>query len=297
MTHDKHGQSASNLSREQNQPVVGAREAPGLPLYDAHNHLHDDRLTQERKLWQALEAENIRLMVVNGSAESDWPAVLELAREHRQVIPSLGYHPWYVKERSGHWREVLVGSLEQGRAAVGEIGLDRWIKDYDLELQQEMFVTQLEIAAERNLPVSIHCLQAWGRLFELLNRGPRPECGFVLHSFGGPQEMIAPLAKLGAYFSFPGYFAHARKERQREAFRHVPPERLLIETDAPDQSLPPERVRYPLPVSADGKPVNHPANLGAVYQFAAELMEVPLEKLAVQVEQNFLRVFGAVYPK
>src|ERR1019366_5990338 len=122
----------------------------------------------------------------------------------------------------------------------------------------------LQIAAARNLPVSIHCLQAWGRLHELLRDHPRPARGFVLHSFGGPAEMIPAFAKLGAYFSFPGYFLHERKPRQRETFRQVPPDRLLIETDAPDQPLPDEKVLHPL-VAADGRPLNHPANLVAVY--------------------------------
>jgi TatD DNase family protein len=263
-------------------------------LYDAHNHLQDERLGLDAALWQALAAENVQKMVVNGACEEDWPAVIELARKHPQVIPSFGYHPWYVKERSSQWQKVLLSYLETNTAAVGEIGLDRWVKDYDLPLQEQMFVAQLQIAAERNLPVSIHCLQAWGRLFELLSTGSRPQCGFVLHSFGGPQEMVEPLTRLGAYFSLPGYFAHERKRRQREAFRQVPADRLLIETDAPDQPLPPDRVKYPLPVSAEGKPLNHPANLRSVYEFAAELLGEPVEKLAARVEQNFLRLFGGL---
>lgn len=264
----------------------------GLRLYDAHNHLQDERLQVDTAMWHALAAERVRYMVVNGACETDWPAVRALARAHPQVIPSFGYHPWYVKERSDQWREVLGDYLDTERAAVGEIGLDRWVKDHDLPLQEEMFVVQLRMAAERNLPVSIHCLQAWGRLYELLRQGPRPDCGFVLHSFSGPREMIEPLASLGAYFSLPGYFAHERKDRQREAFRHVRPDRLLIETDAPDQPLPAELVKYALPPSKEGKSLNHPANLGAVYGFAGDLFAEPLEKLAARVEENFLRVFG-----
>lgn len=272
-------------------------DEPALRLYDAHNHLQDERLNVDGAMWQALAAEQVRYMVVNGACEADWPAVRELARAHPQVIPSFGYHPWYVQERSAQWCEVLAQYLGTGTAAVGEIGLDRWIRDHDLPLQEEMFVAQMHLAAERNLPVSIHCLQAWGRLHDLLRAGPRPQCGFVLHSFGGPREMIEPLARLGAYFSLPGYFAHERKHRQREAFRHVPPDRLLIETDAPDQPLPDDLVQYVLPSSNEGKPLNHPANLGAVYRFAATLFEEPLEKLAARVEQNFLRVFGNVIVK
>ena len=264
-------------------------------LYDAHNHLQDERLDKSRdEILQILHRERVRKVVVNGSCEKDWPAVLELAQKHAFIIPSFGYHPWYVKERSSHWLDVLQRFLEKVPSAIGEVGLDRWIKDYDLAAQEEAFTEQLRIAAERNLPVSIHCLQAWGRLLELLDSAARPRCGFVLHSFGGPQEFIKPLAHLGAYFSLPGYFAHERKTRQREAFRHVPRDRLLIETDAPDQLLPPERIEYPLSDPASGKSINHPGNLGAVYRFAAGLLNEPVETLAQQVEENFQRLFGAV---
>ena len=88
--------------------------------------------------------------------------------------------------------------------------------------------------------------------------GPVPERGFLLHSYGGLTEMVA-FAQLGAYFSFPGYW-RAAKGRHREAFKSVPADRLLIETDAPDQRLPDALNAYPLTDSA-GEPMNHPANL------------------------------------
>jgi TatD DNase family protein len=233
----------------------------------------------------------IARMVVNGSSEADWPEVLALARRFPQVLPSFGYHPWYVQECTLRWRENLAWHLEQVPSGIGEIGLDRWIEEYDAAKQEEVFIWQLRLAAERNLPASIHCLRAWGRLLEILRQEPRPARGFLLHSYGGAPELIPELARLGAYFSLPGYFAQERKARQRETFRHVPADRLLIETDAPDQPLPAERNRFPL-LDADGKPVNHPANLRAVYDFAAELLGQPAEKLAEQIEANFLRLFN-----
>ncbi|MBI3413791.1 MAG: TatD family hydrolase [Verrucomicrobia bacterium] len=264
-----------------------------LRLYDAHNHFHDERLRPHRaSIIASLAGEGITRMVVNGSCEEDWPEVLALSQQHPQIIPSFGYHPWYVKERTDSWEKNLIQHLDQVPAGIGEIGLDRWIKDHDLDDQAEVFVRQLRLAAERNLPVSIHCLQAWGKLLELLRVEPRPACGFLLHSFGGPAEMVAPLAKLGAYFSFPGYFMHERKQRQRETFKLVPPDRLLIETDAPDQLLPAEYNHHPLLDSASGKPINHPANLGSVYEFVANMLNEPLEILTQRVEGNFLRLFG-----
>ncbi len=266
-----------------------------LRLFDAHNHLQDERLAPQRaEIIRALPDAGVVQMVVNGSCEADWPEVLALAKSVPSVIPSFGYHPWYVSERTADWQANLMKFLDAVPSAIGEIGLDKWIKGHNLAEQREVFVWQLRLAAERQLPASIHCLEAWGTLLEILSVEPRPRCGFVLHSFGGPREMVEELAGLGAYFSLPGYFAHERKVRQRETFKHVPRERLLIETDAPDQSLPEARVEFPLPNSANGKPVNHPANLGAVYRFAAELLGEPVEKLAEQVEENFRRVFGKV---
>lgn len=264
-----------------------------MRLFDAHNHFQDDRFGgHQEALVAACVREGVVRMVVNGSCEEDWPQVLALTQAHPEVLPSFGYHPWYVHERSTHWREDLVSFLSRIPSAVGEIGLDRWKPGLDYAGQEEVFVTQLRIATERDLPASIHCLQAWGRLYELLRSEPRPRCGFLLHSYGGPLEMVRPLAKLGAYFSIPGYFAHERKARQREAFRHVPPDRLLIETDAPDQMLPDRLTAYPLSDPSTKRSINHPANLGAVYRFAAELLEEPVESLAARVEANFVRLFG-----
>jgi TatD DNase family protein len=266
-----------------------------MHFYDAHNHLQDERLAPHRaEIMAAIDRIGVVKMVVNGSCEADWPEVLALARQFPQVLPSFGYHPWYVKERTTKWQETLVRHLDAMPSAIGEIGLDRWIKNHDLPQQEEVFVWQLRLAAERDLPISIHCLQAWGKLLELLQAGPRPGRGFLLHSYGGPAEMLGQLVKLGAYFSFPGYFVHERKLRQRETFRHVPPDRLLIETDAPDQPLPDERIRYRLLDPETSQPINHPGNLAAVYQFLAEWLNQPQETLAAQVEENFVRLFGEV---
>lgn len=275
-----------------------------MRLFDAHNHLQDDRFGgRQAELIAAARTAGVVKMVVNGACESDWPQVAELARQFPDlVVPSFGYHPWYLGERTPQWRETLQQFLrETPGSVVGEIGLDRWKPDLPYEPQEEMFLAQLALAAERNVAASIHCLQAWGRLHDLLRTSPRPARGFLLHSYGGPVEMVAPLAKLGAYFSFPGYFLHERKARQRETFRHIPPDRLLVETDAPDQ-LPPEAWNgergtrsefHPLVDPATGKAINHPANLAWVYDGLAAFLGEPLETLAGRVEENFRRLFAA----
>ncbi len=266
-----------------------------MRFYDAHNHLQDERFAgRQGELVAASRALGVARMVVNGSCEADWPQVGALAREFTNfVVPSFGLHPWHVGGRTPHWREALVMLLDATPGAVvGEIGLDRWKPGLAYAGQEEVFVGQLRLATERNVAASIHCLQAWGRLLELLQTNPRPARGFLLHSYGGPAEMVVPLVKLGAHFSFPGYFMHERKARQREAFKLVPAERLLIETDAPDQLLPDRANAFPLGDASTGKSLNHPANLPAVYQFMAELRGEPLATLAAQMEGNFCQLFG-----
>ena len=88
-----------------------------------------------------------------------------------------------------------------------------------------------------------------------------------------------------------GRVPHGRNADGQEALATDPGQlehdRLLIETDAPDQSLPEDRVTHPL-----GQAVNHPANIAAVYEAAVEALGQPLEDLARRVEENFVRLFG-----
>ena len=288
-----------------------------MELVDAHDHLQDARFAgkQDELVAAAVRTGVVRL-VVNGTGEADWQDVADLARRHPQVIPSFGCHPWYLGRRTADWRGRLQRFLDTTPgSAVGEIGLDRWMlgnpdrwrarmartggllmvaKEMPPSMteQEEAFVWQLRLAAERDVPASIHCLDAWGRMVELLRENPLPARGFLLHSYGGPAELVAPLAELGARFGFPGHFLHERKARQREVFRAVPADRLLIETDAPDQSLPDASTTHPLTDPADGKPVNHPANLAAVYRGYAGSTGEPVERLAARVRRNFMELFG-----
>lgn len=264
-----------------------------MRLFDAHNHLQDDRLQPWIDgILSSLPESGLVLAVVNGSCEEDWEAVAALANKHPWIKPSFGLHPWYVKERTPQWKAILQRYLDLfPNAAVGEIGLDRWIENPDIEAQEEAFRWQLELAAERKLPATIHCLRAWGLLDSHLRSARLPTRGFLLHSYGGPAEMIPSFAARGAYFSLSPYFAHERKARQAKTFASVPLDRLLTESDAPDM-WPPDHLN-PLPLdSLDGKPLNHPGNIRVSYELLAKLRHMPVEALAGQIEENFTRLFG-----
>jgi TatD DNase family protein len=265
-----------------------------MVLYDAHNHLQDEWLTPYLpQVIDVQKALNIRGAVVNGTCDNDWEAVTQLARAHDWVIPSYGIHPWRTAERSPDWLDQLRARLDKG-GAIGEIGLDRWKEGFDFADQQAVFRAQLQLAAQRNLPATIHCLRAWGALWEILREEDVPGCGFLLHAYGGPVEMIAQFAERGAYFSFNGYFLGETRHKKREAFPEVPSDRLLVETDAPAMPLPADLTRYPLPDTSNGEPVNHPGNLPVAYEGLAALRGMAVEELAKQVEQNFRRLFGRI---
>ena len=267
-----------------------------MKFLDAHNHLHDARLAPHRAaILEQLAQLPIERAVVNGTREDDWDAVASLSREQPFVIPSFGLHPWYVASRTPHWLDELRAHLESHpNAGVGEIGLDRWIEGHDPKVQNEIFLPQLALAAELNRPVTIHCLRAWGALDELMRTHPLPQRGFLLHAYGGPQEMVAGFAKLGGYFSFNAYFLHERKARQREVFRHIPADRLLVETDAPDMRPSDEFTAFPLH-DASGKPINHPGHIVLAYEQLAAIRGVPVETLAKQVAENFARLFDGPF--
>lgn len=263
-----------------------------MELFDAHNHLQDERLDAWRaQLLQALPEAGVAEMVVNGSSEQDWGQVAELARSHAWVRPAFGLHPWYVKQRSQVWREVLEEwLLFFPGAVVGETGLDRWIAEPDVAAQMECFLWQLEWAARQGRALTVHCLRAFGLLDQVLREAVLPERGFLLHSYGGPAEMVAGFARMGAYFSVSPYFAHERKQAQLEVFKTVPLDRLLIETDAPDM-WPPTAVN-PNPMSSmDGSEVNSPMNLRFAYEMVAEVRGMPMEELVGVVGENYRRLF------
>lgn len=263
-----------------------------MNLLDAHNHLHDARLAPHHAtILPELARLGIHRAVVNGTREADWPAVAGLAREHSFVVPSFGLHPWYVAARTPDWLAVLRAQLDaHPHAGVGEIGLDRWIEGHDDAAQAEVFRAQLALAAELDRPATIHCLRAWGALEEALRQQPLPR-GFLIHAYGGSAEMAREFAARGGYFSFNAYFLHERKTAPREVFRHLPADRLLVETDAPAMLPPDGPNAYPLRDAA-GEPLNHPANLVLAYAALAELRGVPVGTLAAQVQENFARLFG-----
>lgn len=265
---------------------------------DAHNHLqHPAFQPHMERILAAVRTPPVNWMVVNGTAESDWETVAQLARSLSFVIPSFGLHPWYLTRRSKTWEESLRAYLIQTSGAVGEAGLDLWMPDADLCLQETILRAHFKLATELQRPITIHCLRAWSELLDLLPSVPIPACGFLLHSYSGPIRLVEKFVAFGSYFSFSGYFLNQGKEERAGTFREIPEDRLLVETDAPDMPLPAERNLFPLPKSADFDFPNHPANIRPIVQGLAEIRNTSEEELLPALNRNFHRLFSKIIPK
>lgn len=235
-----------------------------MKFYDAHRH------------WQQeLDISCCEQCVVNGTEPDDWEGVIAAAGQHPQLIPAIGLHPWRVNKAPSDWRSAFLEQLPQA-AAIGEIGLDRWIDTYDADKQADVFIWQLRQASQHNLPVSIHCLKASDALLRILKAERLPARGIHLHAYSGSAEQVTQFVKLGAYFSFHAGQLCNNAKKAPAALRAVPADRLLIETDAPDTLK-----------NSD----SHQDFLAYGYRKAASLRGIDIETLAKQVATNFKRYF------
>jgi TatD DNase family protein len=252
-------------------------------MFDSHCHLQDDRIAGRVGDTVAAAARaGVRRMLCCGSAAGDWADVARIGADHPAAVScAYGVHPWYVSRIGDDWDKELEGYLARDPlAAVGEIGLDNAVDVRDDETQAKIFIRQLEIASRYNRPVSIHCRKAWGSLLSILRDMGGLPAGGAIHSYSGPPDLVSELEKLGCYISFSGSILIPGNKRAAESLKRVSPDRLLIETDAPDI----------LPRGAPG-PHNVPANLPIIMNKAAEILGAPPETIAALTYDNGMRLF------
>jgi TatD DNase family protein len=263
-----------------------------MKLIDIHNHIQDPSFKTDllAALARAQRA-GVNMMVCNGTCESDWKTVAELGRNYPPIIPCFGLHPWNSKEHTKNWIKKLEKYLtENPNSAMGEIGLDNWIEGADPDEQEKVLLEQLELAKKVNRPIMIHCVQAWGKMLEILKlQAPLPP--MLLHAYSGSAEMVNELAGLGAYFSFAGSALRKKHIRTQETLKLIPVERLLIETDCPD-IMPPNEYIIHESEGKDGKPRNEPANLKGILTGVAQIRGEQEDVLAQAIWANAQRFLG-----
>lgn len=268
---------------------VGPNRACGkvlFVLFDTHCHFDFDEFAsgREASLRRAGEC-GITKMLVPGVSPSSWERQARVIAECR-LYGAFGIHPFWAHEIEASELEAVMRRLEgvlaeRDAVAVGECGLDRARRAAaPLSWQATVLEAQLCLAQRVRLPVILHCVRAHGLLLRILDEvGPLPRGG-VLHAYSGSAELTPRYVQHGMYFGFGGAVTRPGFERARRSLSSVPGDRLVLETDAPDQS----------PAWLDGP--NQPAELARIADVIAALRGVPSDVLAAQTTGNAARLFG-----
>lgn len=153
------------------------------------------------------------------------------------ITPAFGIHPWYAGECTDETPALLRDTLLRHPAAcVGEIGLDGC---RDETHQPDALTIQLEAAAELRRPVILHCVRAWGKLFNTLLPWRDRIPGWMIHGVNCASELLThPFCNTETLFFSVGSFTRPVTEKRAALLRALPADRLLIESDAPDGLLP-----------------------------------------------------------
>jgi TatD DNase family protein len=245
--------------------------------FDSHCHLQDPRFAgRVRSVVDQARAAGVTHMVCCATREADWDRVLELARDQPGVLPMLGLHPWYAAEAAAGWPGRLRARMAGTRAGIGECGLDFTPGRPGRAVQEAAFAAQLALAAELGLPVSIHCVGAWGRLQALL-RAAGPLTAGAVHGFSGSPEVAAALQDLGLHLGFSASAVRPGARRGPRALAAVAADRLLFESDAPSEG-------------------REPAQVAELALAAARVRDTVPEALAAQVQTNAMACFRRILP-
>jgi TatD DNase family protein len=255
---------------------------------DSHAHIDGEEYDVDRDevVKRAREAGVCSILNVgtgdphSGSLER----AVEVAERYEDVYAAVGVHPHDARlfddEAARRIQALVKGSSRV--IALGEIGLDYHYDNSPREVQREVFTRQLGLAREMGLPVVIHSREADEDTVSILQKEwGANERGGVMHCFGGSLGMMEQVVELGFMVSFAGNVTFKKAEDLRKVARHVPLERLLIETDCP----------FLTPVPFRGRR-NEPALVIEVARFLAELHEMTTEEMGRLTTDNFARFFN-----
>jgi TatD DNase family protein len=253
---------------------------------DSHAHLDfkDYKEDFSSVLDRAKEAK-VSLILNIGTTLQHSRESLEVAKKHDHIYSSVGIHPHDVKDLGSTYIDELRTLAKHPKVkAIGEIGLDYFYKNSDPALQKKCLEEQLLLAKDLNLPVSIHCRDAFKEAFEILDRVGLEEPKGVFHCFTGTKEEANQALERGFYISISGIVTFKKATALQEVVKELPLDKMLIETDCP--FLAPEPYR--------GKR-NEPSYVVKTAEKIAALQNKTLEEVAQQTTQNAVTLFNLAY--
>lgn len=251
---------------------------------DTHVHLGDAQFDADRGLVLARAAESgVARLVEIADDPSEWDRAVALARAHpERVRCSLGLHPYYADRFDDAFAAKLKAALDAApeAVAVGEIGLDYAKAQVPADVQRRAFAALLAAAREWDVPVVVHCRDAYADLIPMLRDafGKKPESRRfwgVVHCFSGTPGEALDCAALGFALGADGPVTYKKNDALREAFRAAGPGAAVLETDCP----------YLPPQSARGKR-NEPRAIPEIAAKLAEVWSLPVDEVARATSAN-----------
>lgn len=252
-------------------------------LTDTHVHLNSSQFAGDRDqmMQRAFDAGVSRFFVPSIDMSRTAGMYALEAQYPDNVFLMMGLHPVYVKENYEEELAFVEQELSRRKfAAVGEIGIDLYWDKSTLSMQQDAFRRQIRLAKHYQLPINIHCRDAFDEIFEILEHEKAPELSGIFHCFTGdhPQAMraIACGMKLGI-----GGVVTFKNGKIDQFLNEIPIENIVVETDAP----------YLAPVPHRGKR-NETSYLVNVVSKLAEIYGVSESEIARITTENSKAVYG-----
>jgi len=248
-------------------------------VIDSHTHLGSCEESPERLVEEALEA-GVERIVTIGCGRASSEQAIQFCEEFEPVYAAIGVHP---HDADGFRRadEGWIGELAEHPkvVAIGECGLDYYRDHARPDAQRKAFVTQIGLARELGMPVVVHTREADDDTLDILRREAEGQT-VILHCFSMTGR-VDEVVERGYMTSFAGQLTYKSATDLQEAARRIPPELLMVETDAP----------YLAPVPRRGKP-NRPAYVQYTVEFLAGLRDQDPDETARLTATNAARVFG-----
>jgi TatD DNase family protein len=256
---------------------------------DTHCHLDAPEFAPDRDLVrQQARERGVVHCVIPAVARGNWAAVRELAHRHGDSY-ALGIHPLCTGAAADGDLEHLAQELQQHRAdprlvAIGEMGLDYFVKGLDPARQERFYRAQLQLARRFDLPVILHVRRSSDRLLKGLRE--LPVRGGIAHAFNGSLQQARTFIAMGFKLGFGGAMTYDRALQLRRLAAELPEDALVLETDAPD--IPPHWLYTTAAQRAQGQPQgrNAPAELPRIAQELAQLRGQATQALAEASTSN-----------
>ncbi len=246
-------------------------------MIDSHAHLDMQDFDKDREevLERASNGGITHIITIGIDLDSSRDAV-GLANKYDFVYASVAYHPHNAEGCDIQGLEKLVEMTSERKVvAWGEIGLDFFRRYSDPDDQSEIFLRQLEMAKDLDLPVIIHDREAHNEVLEILTKMGRGERRGVIHCFSGDLDLASAFIGLGYYISIPGTVTYKKASQVKDVAANIPLGRLLIETDSP----------FLAPVPKRGKR-NEPLFVSFTAQEVARLRDIEFEEVARVTSEN-----------